>query len=307
MLCATGAAAQSVVKPDDYRLLVKPSSPALAPDGKRAALVVSRTVWDDNRTVDDLVVVDLQTKAQTTIVHEGKDLSDPAFSPDGSQLAYLANAGSSDDAHTQVFVTPFDGSEPRAVTASKTDVQEFSWRPDGKGLAYAATDPEPERTGADRFRDSFVFTTEPIVAHSAPKPVHLFVEDFAGETPVQLTFGTESIGDGSTLSWSPDGQTIALTLCRNAILNDQSYSHVALVDVTAKLCDPSPDARCGKAVRFSRPTDRTSPTPIPTATSRSTSRNSTSRRRPAAPVARYRRRSIGTSAARCGRATRRVW
>ena len=73
------------MKPDDYRLLVKPSSPALAPDGKRAALVVSHTVWDDNRTVDDLVLVDLQTKAQTTIVHEGKDLSDPAFSPDGSQ------------------------------------------------------------------------------------------------------------------------------------------------------------------------------------------------------------------------------
>ena len=75
-----------------------------------------------------------------------------------------------------------------------------------------------------------------------------------GGTPVQLTFGTESIGDGSTLSWSPDGKTIALTLCRNAILNDQSYSHVALVDVTAEVCAPSPDARCGKAVRFSRPT-----------------------------------------------------
>jgi dipeptidyl aminopeptidase/acylaminoacyl peptidase len=222
------------VKPDDYRLLVKPSSPALAPDGKRAALVVSHTLWDDDRTVDDLVVVDLQTKAQTTIVHDGKDLSDPAFSPDGSRLAYLADDGSGNDAHTQVFVTSFDGSEPRAATASKTDVDEFSWRPDGQALAFAETDTEPERTGADRFRDSFVFTTEPIVAHSAPKPVHLFVTDLAGATPVQLTFGTESVGDGSTLSWSPDGRTIALTLCRNAILNDQSYSHVALIDVTAK-------------------------------------------------------------------------
>ena len=235
MLFATGAAATgTVVKPDDYRLLVKPSSPALSPDGKRAALVVSRTIWDDDRSVDDLVVVDLQTKSQVTIVHDGKDLSDPAFSPDGSRLAYLADDGTGDDAHAQVFVTSFDGSEPRAVTASKTDVEDFSWRPDGQGLAYAATDPDPERTGADRFRNSFVFTTEPIVAHSAPKPVHLFAEDLANGTPVQLTFGTESVGDGSTISWSPDARTIALTLCRNAILNDQSYSHVALVDVATR-------------------------------------------------------------------------
>ena len=69
--------------------------------------------------------------------------------------------------------------------------------------------PEPERTGADRFRNSFVFTTEPIVAHSAPKPDHLFVEDFTGGVPVQLTSGTRSVADGSTLSWSPDGKTIA--------------------------------------------------------------------------------------------------
>ena len=50
----------------------------------------------------------------------------------------------------------------------------------------------------------------------------------------QLTTGPQSVATGeaeSTLSWSPDGKTIAFTLVPNAILNDQSYSRIALVDV----------------------------------------------------------------------------
>ncbi|MBV8196766.1 MAG: S9 family peptidase, partial [Candidatus Eremiobacteraeota bacterium] len=90
-----------------------------------------------------------------------------------------------------------------------------------------------ERTGADRFRDSFIFTTEPIVARSDPAPDHLFLLPLDGAPATQLTFGSESVCDGSTLSWSPDGATLAFSLCRNAILNDQSYSHAALLDVAS--------------------------------------------------------------------------
>lgn len=234
MLCATGAAAPTIVKPEDYRLLVKLSSPALAPDGTRAALVVSHTVWDDNRRIDDLVLVDLRTKTQQTIVNGAKDVSSPAFSPDGSKLAYLAPDGTGDDAHAQIYVSALDGSAPRAITALKTDVDAFAWRPDGQGVAYAATDPDPVRSGADRFRDSFVFTTEPIVAHSQPKPDHLFVADLTSGVPDQLTAGTQSVAGDSTISWSPDGKAIAVTVSPNAVLNDQSYSRIALVDVATK-------------------------------------------------------------------------
>lgn len=232
---APARAAGTTVSADDYQRLVTLGSPALSPDGAHAALVVSHMVWDDDRTSDDLISIDLATRAQHVIVHDGKDLSSPAFSPDGSRLAYIADNGAGDDATDQVFVTSSDGSgASHAVTASPTDVAQFEWRPDGRALAYTATNPDPHRIGADRFRDSFIFTTEPIVARTAPKPAHLFVQAFDAPAPVQLTFGAHSIADGSTLSWSPDGGSIAFTQCRDAILNDQSYSHVAIVEVATK-------------------------------------------------------------------------
>jgi dipeptidyl aminopeptidase/acylaminoacyl peptidase len=245
MLFVTLAAAPATmpaVTPNDYSKLVKLSPPAISPDGKFAALVVSRYVWDDDRTTRDLVLVDLATRAQHILVEDGKGLSSPVFSPDGMQLAYLADRDTADDAKTEVFSIPVaqpSETAPQALTNSPSDVDEFAWRPDGRALVYAASDPDPQRRGAERFRDSFVFTTEPIVSHESPKPDHLFLQGLGANAPaVQLTSGSQSVGDGSTLSWSPDGGTVAFTLTRNAILNDQSWSRVALVDVASKAVRP---------------------------------------------------------------------
>jgi dipeptidyl aminopeptidase/acylaminoacyl peptidase len=229
-----GTAPLPIAREDDYQRLVTLHSPAIAPDGKRAALIVSRILWNDDRRRSELVIVDLTNGAMRTLISNRDGLSAPAFSPDGTRLAFLAEERNRNANHTQVFVIPPDGGDARAVTHEDADVDEFSWRPDGRALAYASADPEPQRAGADRFRDSFVFTTEPITAHEFPRPDHLFTILLQDGTRSQLTFGPESVGDGSTISWSPDGRTIAFTLCRNAILNDQSYSRAALVDVASK-------------------------------------------------------------------------
>lgn len=214
----------------DYRFFVRLGDPAISPNGKLAAISVSNAVWDESRWDTSLVSVDLATGVRRTVAAGRKDIGSPAFSPDGAYLAFLAD----NDDTTQVFVMALDGTEARAVTHSATDVEQFAWRPDSHAIVYSATDPQPQRTGADRFRNSFVFTTEPIVARSEPQPQHLYLLDLDHQSSTQLTFGTESVCDGSSLSWSPDGTSIAFTLCRNAILNDQSYSHVALLDVAGK-------------------------------------------------------------------------
>jgi dipeptidyl aminopeptidase/acylaminoacyl peptidase len=242
MLAASPAAPSSQTAPaiaeDDYQRLVNLESPVISPDGKSVVVLVSRVAWNEDRHDDELVSIDLTTHSQRTLVSQRKDLSDPAFSPDGSRLAFIAEEGKGDNAGDQVFVMPLDGSaDARAVTHVKDGVDQFAWRPDGAAIAYVSADGAAERTGADRFRDSFVFTTEPIVARHLPDPAHLFLLSLQNGETTQLTAGSQSVATGegqSTLSWAPDGKTLAFTLTPNAILNDESYSRVALVDVTTR-------------------------------------------------------------------------
>ncbi|HET6275180.1 MAG TPA: S9 family peptidase [Candidatus Cybelea sp.] len=228
------AAPLTLIHEDDYRQLVLLDSPAIAPDGKHAALIVRRTQWDEDRHTSELALVDLTNGAVQTQVSNRTGLADPAFSPDGSSLAFLADDGKGDDARTQLFVMPAAGGDAHVATHDPDGVDAFAWRPDGSELAYTAADPQPRQSGADRFRDSFLFTTEPVTARAAPRPLHLFTVSLGDTTATQLTFGPESAADGAPPSWSPDGKTIAITLCRNAIGNDQNYSRAVLVDVATK-------------------------------------------------------------------------
>ncbi|MGD0053590.1 MAG: hypothetical protein ABSD03_17435, partial [Vulcanimicrobiaceae bacterium] len=232
------AAPASAIGEDDFQRVVSLGSPAIAPDGKHAALVVTRISWDENKRLHDLVAVDLASGTQQSLLVHRTGLSDPAFSPDGSQIAFLADDGAAKDSHTQIYVMPEGGGDARAVTHGKADVEQFAWRPDGHAIAYTAEDPDKVQTGADRFRDCFVFTTEPIVARELPQPAHLFTVSVGDGTVTQLTAGEQSVATGeaaSTLSWSPDGKSIAFLLVPNAILNDESYSRVAIVDVASRI------------------------------------------------------------------------
>lgn len=229
--------AARMLQESDYQKLVGLSSPAISPDGKRAVVVVSRISWNDDKRTSQLLLVDLATRAQRPLTFEREGVASPAWSPDGTRIAFLAKNGAGDKAKTQVFVMPLDGGDAHPITDAKDGVEQFAWRPDGNAIAYAAVDPKPMHKGADRFRDSFVFTTEPIVMRERPRPAHLYLIAASGGRAEQLTFGPRSVATSeaqSTLSWSPDGKTLAFTDTPNGILNDESYSRVALLDVAAK-------------------------------------------------------------------------
>ncbi len=230
-----GAAPPQLVQEDDYAKLVGLKSPAISPDGSLAAVVVSRVDWNDDRHRNDLVLVDLADGTQRTLVTDRADLGAAAFSPDGSRIAFLARDPSVENPQTQLFVMALDGTAPHSLTNASGGVDEFAWRPDGRALAYSASDSPPVRTGADRFRDSFIFTTEPITTRAALQPSHLFTVSLDDGATAQLTSGAENASDES---WSPDGKMLAFTLAPNAITNDQDFSHIAIVDIATKRVRP---------------------------------------------------------------------
>ena len=238
VVAGTGRAATArTIRLDDLRHIVGVSSPAVSPDGTRAAVVVTRIEWSTDTYARDLDLIDLATHARRTLTYARKGLSDPAFSPDGTKLAFLANVGTGDDAKMQLWVMPLDGGDARPVTTAPDGVNQFAWRPDGAAFAYAATDPKPKRKGAEAFEDSFVFTTEPITAREEPRAARLYVVAVGGGFARRLTSGAGSVATGeaqSTLSWSADGRTIAFVFAPNAILNDADRAYVALLDVATK-------------------------------------------------------------------------
>ena len=68
---------------------------------------------------------------QLTFSKEGA--SQPAWSPDGKQLAF-ARAG---DGKSQIFVLSFSGGEPMQLTKSKYGASSPRWSPDGKQIVFS--------------------------------------------------------------------------------------------------------------------------------------------------------------------------
>jgi dipeptidyl aminopeptidase/acylaminoacyl peptidase len=213
--------------------IVRVADPAIAPDGRSVAIVVSRANFEENRYDPELVQVDIATKSHR-VLSSRRGLSSPAWSPDGSSLAFLATA----DGRAQLFVLPTGGGEARQVTTSPTGVQTYSWRPDGRAFAYAALDEQPKREGKDKHNRSFEIQNNSFLQVEAPMPSHLWTVSVESGQARRITSGSWSLPitypPGSPPpepSWSPDGKTIAIERRPSAYSGDFDRNTVQLIDV----------------------------------------------------------------------------
>ncbi len=105
-----------------------------SPDGSR--LVISRLAADpfedrlEGRLGQDLFAVDLETGAETRLTEDGRSW-DPAWSPDGSQIAFVSG---SPRLHA-LFVVGADGSDRRRLTDPDGTDGSPTWSPDGEWIA----------------------------------------------------------------------------------------------------------------------------------------------------------------------------
>lgn len=203
---------------------------------------------------------------------------DPAWSPDGTQVAYRHQPG--DDRTTEIWVVNADGSNPHAIT--ENDVADWgpTWTPDGRvswnsaiGVAgggfhlwVANADGTDQHSlgdviieypawSADGSKVAFM-AQEPGASGSNPD-YNIWVMNADETDPRRLT---DSPGEDGWPAWSPDGREIVFSSARDDtgatlgplqhlyLMNADGSDQRLLIDAFGQFADWSPD---GAAIVFS--------------------------------------------------------
>jgi Tol biopolymer transport system component len=142
--------------------------PVISPDGTKVAFAA----------VGDIYVMPIGGKPENITQDRALD-TDPAWSPDGSQLAYSSDRNGE---HLQLWIRDMKSGQSRQVTRLTTQPQGAVWSPDGKRIAFFNV------TGMWRVAEVSVL-------------------DVATGTVTKLH---DTLAQPGAPTWSPDGKRIAL-------------------------------------------------------------------------------------------------
>ena len=239
-------------QPTDYYRLNVVSNPALAPDGRRVAFVLTTVVEDKDRRHTEIWMAPADGSAPAfRYTSPSTEASSPRWSPDGSLLAFSSKREGSDD-DIWFLRTSAPGGEAFQIKGVHA-MPVFS--ADGRWLAYAWRGDEPDSMKKETWRtrvspsaithgpdpkrfDGRVYTSIPVVAdergylppRETRRPSHLYLVPLAGGTPRQLTSGELS---QTSPAWSPDGKTIIFEQdsTENQEVRDDTYPALFLLTI----------------------------------------------------------------------------
>ncbi len=174
---------------------------AAAPGGKSAAAdvyVVGEIIVASSRTAGkfQLYAAERSNLAQLTkLTPDTSSATDPAFSPDGSRIAYVSQR----DGNAEIYVMNADGTGAVRVTNDPQPDGRPAFTPDGQAIVFHSSRPAPPAPPAP-----------PTPQASAGKQ-QIWTVNLDGTGLTQLT--RDSVNASPTVS--PDGQTVAYVSTRN--------------------------------------------------------------------------------------------
>jgi dipeptidyl aminopeptidase/acylaminoacyl peptidase len=140
LLLAPALQQQAIFTPELVAGLRTVSSAVLAPDGARAAYTLSvprkAGADEDGPAWSELWVVDVASGRERAFVSGKVNVSAPAWTADGREIAFLCKRG--DDAEMALYLIPVDGGEARRALALGGAIESYDLASDGKRVACIA-------------------------------------------------------------------------------------------------------------------------------------------------------------------------
>jgi len=208
------------------------SDPQVSPDGRHILYGVSYTSVEENRSVRNLFVCNLDGSDNQQITTSGKSISNARWSNDGKKIVFLMG-GQIWTADIAEKGGKWSIKDPAQISDIPAGVGEFKLSPDQKKVMYISYVKSAVKSPSDCYSDldkATAYTTDDLMYrhwdHTVMELPHTFVADISldkndmgkgtdlleGEDGL-YELPTEPFGGLEQLSWSPDSRYIAYS-CR---------------------------------------------------------------------------------------------
>lgn len=206
-----------------------------SPDGSLSVLAVREWVVADEKSeaLTHLFLAPTDGSKKTVQLTRGEKSCDNAtFSPDGRTIAFLSDRSGKKNVHA----IRVDGGEAEKWTDVKGGVASLAFSPDGKWLAYVATDAKPEEMEK---REKGKDDARVVGAWYALGRLYVIPVAAGPDGKRESRCLTPNLARHVvSVDWSPDGKSIAFAHVKTPVVDDWVTSDVSVVDVATAAVTP---------------------------------------------------------------------
>ncbi len=227
------AAQDRVMTPKDVARIRSTGQIVISPDGSEIAYTISvpREPGSDRNgpAWAELHVVAFDGTRDRPFITGEVNVSHLRWSPDGAYISYLARREGDD--HTSIYVIPAEAGESVRLYEHETSVLAFDWRPDGRAIAFVASEAAPEDLAELR---RVGFDQEIYEEDWLSRRLYVLELPNGPEGPAGAARDVEVPGQPWTVAWDPAGRRLLTDLSPTPLVDDRyMYRRLHVIDASS--------------------------------------------------------------------------